>query len=151
MIGTLLLVEDGEDDVLFMRRAFTKVGIANPLQVVGDGQEALDYLAGNGRFHDRCEYPLPSLVLLDLKLPQIPGMEVLKWIRASDRFEPLPVIVLTSSREGRDIDEAYRTGTNAYLVKPNNAEKLVEIVQSLREFWLKLNQAPCIKCEQAAA
>jgi len=144
MGDTLLLVEDAEDDVLFMKRALKKAGITNPLQVVGDGQEAIDYLAGKGRFAERRQHPLPLLVLLDLKLPQVPGLDVLKWIREHDRLEPLPVIVLTSSRESQDIDEAYRRGANAYLVKPNNSDQLLEMVKGLEEFWLKLNQPPLI-------
>jgi CheY-like chemotaxis protein len=144
MTETLLLVEDAEDDVLFMKRALKRAGIANPLQVVGDGQEALDYLAGRGRFGDRLQSPVPFLVLLDLKLPQVPGLEVLKWIRGQDKLEPLPVIILTSSREAQDVDQAYRRGANAYLVKPNNFDQLLAMVKGLEEFWLKLNQPPAV-------
>src|SRR5687767_804732 len=108
MARNLLLVEDNEDDVFFMRQALQRAGIRNPMQVVEDGQSAIDYFTGQGRFANREEFPLPFLVLLDLRLPSMPGLDVLKWIREQPEFETVIVVVLTSSKEDRDIDRAYR-------------------------------------------
>src|SRR5688572_11336740 len=120
---TILLVEDNEDDSFFMQQAKTKAGIQNPMQVVDDGQKALDYLRGVGKYSDRQQYPLPFLLLLDLKLPLVPGLRVLSWLREQPEFETMLVVILTSSKEDRDIDRAYRLGANSYLVKPPNANK----------------------------
>jgi CheY-like chemotaxis protein len=136
--GTILLVEDNPDDVFFMQRAFKSLEIVNPLQVALDGQEAVDYLAGSGGFVDREKFPLPCLVLLDLKLPKKTGHEVLKWIR-DNGHATLIVVALTTSREPRDIAEAYRLGANAYLVKPTNPTELTKLVATLRDFWIRLN------------
>ncbi|MBI2949500.1 MAG: response regulator, partial [Verrucomicrobia bacterium] len=114
----LLLVEDSEDDVFLMRRALKEADVINPLLVVEDGQEALDYLGGTGKYRDRTEYPLPAVVFLDLKLPYKSGHEVLKWIRQQKEFEALVVIVLTSSNEPYDLSKSYALGANSYLVKP---------------------------------
>src|SRR6476620_1948906 len=118
----VLLVEDNEDDVFFMQRAFKIAGIANPLMVTEDGQQALDYLAGRGKFSDRARFPLPCMVLLDLQLPLVQGVDVLKWIRSQFEFQTLLVIVFTSSRVDRDIEAAYRCGANSFLVKPPTEE-----------------------------
>lgn len=142
MTKTILLVEDNEDDVFFMREACRKAAITNPMQCVEDGQQALDYLQGSGKYADRVKYPLPFLVLLDLKLPLVPGLDVLDWIRNHPPFETMLVVVLTSSREDRDVDTAYRIGANSYLVKPPTAEKLHELVKSLGEYWLRHNEPP---------
>lgn len=138
--GPILLIEDNEDDVFFMRRAFKSAGIENQLLVVMDGQQAIDYLGGKEEFCDRTRFPLPVLVLLDLKLPHKSGHEVLSWIREQPDFETLIVIVLTTSRETSDIEKAYRLGANAYLVKPPGAPELIEIVTSLKQFWLRHNE-----------
>jgi CheY-like chemotaxis protein len=138
--GAILLVEDNEDDIFFMKRAMKSAAVENQLQVVTDGQQAIDYLQGAGKFSDRTQFPLPILVLLDLKLPHKSGHEVLRWIRDQSKFETLVVIVLTTSRETSDIEEAYRLGANAYLVKPPGAPELIEIVKSLKQFWLTHNE-----------
>lgn len=138
--GTILLVEDNEDDVFFMKRAIKSAAIENAVQVVNDGQQAIDYLDGNEKFSDRAIFPLPVLVLLDLKLPHKSGHEVLSWIREQPEFETLVVIVLTTSREVSDIEKAYRLGANAYLVKPPGAPELIEIVSALKQFWLRHNE-----------
>jgi CheY-like chemotaxis protein len=138
-VKTLLLVEDDENDIFFMSRALKVAGITHPLQVVQDGQSALDYLLGAGSYSDRQKFPLPSLVLLDLQLPFLTGFEVLHRIRTHQDLQTLNVAILTSSSEEKDIDRAYRAGANAYLVKPGDAEKLLELVRSVDHFWLKLN------------
>lgn len=138
--GAILLVEDNEDDIFFMKRALKSAGVENPLQVATDGQQAIEYLQGEGKFSDRTEFPLPILVLLDLKLPYKNGHEVLRWIREQIEFEALVVIVLTTSRETSDIEKAYRIGANSYLVKPPGAPELVAIVNAFKQFWLTHNQ-----------
>jgi CheY-like chemotaxis protein len=142
MLKTILLVEDNEDDQFFMKQAQQKAGIQNPMHIVHDGQQALDYLKGAGEYGDRQKYPLPFLVLLDLKLPLVSGLEVLEWIRSQPALETIIIVFLTSSREDRDIDRAYRLGANSYLVKPATAAKLEEMVKSLGEYWLRYNEPP---------
>jgi CheY-like chemotaxis protein len=139
---TILLVEDNDDDVFFMQQATKRAGIENPLQHVGDGQKALDYLSGTGQYGDRDKYPLPFLIILDLKLPLVRGLEVLQWIRERPEFEMIIVVVLTSSRETRDIDAAYRLGANSYLVKPTNVQRLLEMVKGIADYWIKFNESP---------
>ncbi|MDB6123719.1 MAG: two-component system response regulator [Pedosphaera sp.] len=139
---TILLVEDNEDDVFFMEQAKGRAGIQNPMQVAHNGQEAIDYLQGAGKYTDRSQFPLPFLILLDLKLPLVMGLDVLKWIRERPEFETVLVVVLTSSREDRDIDTAYRIGANSYLVKPPTAQKLTELVKCLGDYWIRQNEPP---------
>ncbi|MDB6125456.1 MAG: two-component system response regulator [Pedosphaera sp.] len=135
----LLLVEDDEDQAFFMQRALQKGGIPNSLQVVNDGEKAVQYLAGKGDYENRTQHPLPCLVLLDLKLPRRTGHEVLHWIRSHPTLFGLPVIVLTTSNLIKDIELAYRLGANSYLIKPMNGEDLDKLVEHLSGFWLKFN------------
>ena len=139
---TILLVEDKSNDVLLIRRALAKLNIANPLHVLGDGDEAVAYLAGHGSFSDRERCPLPGVVLLDLKLPRRSGLEVLQWVRQQPGLKRLPVVVLTSSRETRDINRAYDLGANSYLVKPVEFGPLLEMMKNFGPYWLALNQKP---------
>ena len=150
MSKTILLVEDEENDVFFMKYAFKEVGILNPLQVAQDGQEAIDYLSGRGEYADRARFPLPCLTLLDLKLPRVMGLEVLKWVRAQPGLKTLLVIILTSSRLRPDIERAYELGANAYLVKPSSPPKLREIATGIKQLWLELNHGPPRGREPAA-
>lgn len=138
---TVLLVEDNLDDVLLTRRAFRKAGIPSALQVASDGDEAVAYLAGEGAFADRQAHPLPALMLLDWKLPRRSGREVLQWVRGQGRFATLPVVVLTSSREQEDIEQAYSAGANSYIQKPVLFEKLAELSERLHTYWLLTNVA----------
>jgi CheY-like chemotaxis protein len=140
-IKPILYVEDEEDDAFFVKRAFDQAGIVNPLIVVSDGQEAIDYCAGSGRYKNRDEYPLPCLVLLDLNIPKKSGLEVLKWIRTQPSVSTLPVLVITSSSQHSDIHRAYLQGANAYLVKPSKSNELVEMVKAIKDFWLIQNRA----------
>ena len=136
----LLLVEDNEDDVFLMQRALKAARVVNPLFVVEDGQEAVDFLGGTGKFADRERYPLPSVVFLDLKLPFLSGHDVLAWIRRQKALESLVVIVLTSSNEASDLSRCYSLGANSYLVKPPTPEQLEELAKAFKWYWLEYNE-----------
>jgi CheY-like chemotaxis protein len=144
MTRAILLVEDDENDVLVMTMALKKVGLTGPIRVAGDGREAQDYLSGAGKFADRDEYPLPYVVLLDLKLPRVPGLEVLKWLRERPEFDPTIVLVLTSSPMPEDIERAYHLRANAYLVKPAGLEKLFLMAQAIKDFWFVQNHPAAV-------
>lgn len=137
-----LLVEDNENDVLLIRRAFLKGNILNPMHVTRSGEEALAYLKGEGPYANRLEYPVPELVLLDLKMPGMDGFAVLRWIRAQPSLKALRVVVLTSSSHIKDVNLAYQEGANSFLVKPVDFERFVEISQALAGYWLWMNEAP---------
>ena len=139
---TILQVEDDPNDVFFLKHAMAKAGVANPIQIVNDGREAIDYLKGVRKYADREQFPLPSLVLLDLKLPKLSGLDVLKWIRQQPAIQTLPVTILSSSNRPEDLRTAYARGANSYLVKPPNTDGLVEMVVSVKDFWLDPNQLP---------
>jgi CheY-like chemotaxis protein len=132
----ILLVEDNPDDEALMLRAFQRSKLANRIEVVRDGAEALDYLLGPG------SSPRPTLVILDLKLPKVDGLEVLRRVRASELTRTLPVVVLTSSREEQDLVESYRLGANSYVRKPVDFVQFAEAVQTLGLYWLVVNEAP---------
>src|SRR5437870_2587207 len=136
----ILLVEDNEDDVFLMERALQGADVINPLYVVEDGQEALDYLAGAGKFSDRASYPVPAIVFLDLKLPLKSGHEVLAWIRQQKQFETIVVVVLTSSNEPSDLSRSYKLGANSYLVKPPSPEQLEDLAKAFKWYWLEYNR-----------
>lgn len=138
----ILLVEDDPNDVFFLRYAFEVAGITNPLTVATDGQQAIDYLAGVRQYADRVRYPLPCLALLDLKLPVRMGFDVLRWIRDESNLRNLPVLVLTSSSDPRDIEEAYRLGACCYLVKPLSVQERLKLARNLKEYWLGVNRFP---------
>lgn len=132
---TILQVEDDPNDVFLLQHAMTQAGVENPIQVVTDGQQAIDYLKGDGKFANRERYPLPCLVLLDLKLPHVMGLNVLKWIRQQPG-PALVVVMLSASGEDTDIAAAYRLGANAFLTKPSTAGKLEEMAKAIKDFWL---------------
>jgi CheY-like chemotaxis protein len=138
----ILQIEDEENDILFLQMAAEKAGIVKPIQVARNGREAIDYLSGTGKFADRGQFPLPCVVLLDLKLPQVPGFEVLKFIRSHPRLRTLVVIVLSSSDQDADIENAYLLGANSYLVKPANPGDLVTALNLIKAYWLRLNRMP---------
>lgn len=140
--AVILLVEDREDDVLLVRKAFEQGGIQNPLFVVRGGEEAISYLAGVGKYQSRSEYPLPDLVLLDLKMPGTDGFEVLRWIKQQPQLRNLRVIVLTSADELRDVNNAYDLGANSFMVKPSDFENTVEMAKTLTKYWLRMSKAP---------
>lgn len=134
--STILLVEDNPDDVFFMGRAMKSAEVTNRMEVAETGEEAVAYLRGDGDFGDRGKHPLPCLILLDLKLPGKTGLEVLEWLRGQEDFNSVIVIVLTTSREPRDISEAYRLHANAYLVKPTSPSQLHTMMKAVKEFWI---------------
>lgn len=140
--GTILLVEDSDDDITLTQRAFRKAAIHNPLHVVTDGEQALDYLFARGAYADRAAEDPPCLVLLDLQLPRLNGLEVLRAIRADPVTALLPVVILTSSREEQDLVEGYRLGANSYIRKPVDLEQFQEAVAQLGLYWLVVNEPP---------
>ena len=138
----VLLVEDEENDILFVQRAFKHAGILNPLEITRNGDEAVAYLQGAGKFADRTKFPLPVFVLLDLKMPRRSGLEVLAWAKEQTGLKRIPIVVLTSSKNDADVNRAYELGANSYLVKPVSFEGLIELVKSLQLYWLVLNERP---------
>jgi CheY-like chemotaxis protein len=140
-LGPILYAEDEENDVFFLKRAFQQAELCHPLVIATDGQEAINYCAGRGRYSNRAEFPQPCLVLLDLNMPKKSGLEVLQWIRQEPSVCTLPVIVLTSSLQNADIHRAYVHGANAYLAKPSRPEEMVVMVKTIKDFWITQNQA----------
>lgn len=140
--GVVLLVEDNEDDVALTLRAFKKSHLSNPVVVASDGAEAVDYLFGTGKYAGREVEDLPAVVLLDLKLPKIGGLEVLERIRADPRTSLLPVVILTSSREESDVVNGYRLRANSYIRKPVDFVQFADAVKQLGLYWLLLNEPP---------
>jgi CheY-like chemotaxis protein len=142
MIGeaTVLLAEDDPDDILLTQIAFEKARLANPLQVVRDGEETIDYLKGAGKFADRLQFPLPILLLLDLKMPKANGFQVLEWLRQQAGFARLPVAIMTASDHDPHISRAYQLGADSYLRKPPDATALLALVQRLHAYWLIVNE-----------
>lgn len=138
----ILLIEDNEEDELLTLRAFKKNNIANELVVVRDGAEALDFLFIRGKYNDRNPRKQPQLILLDLKLPKISGLDVLKEIRSNPQTQLLPVVILTSSSQEMDILNGYKNGANAFIRKPVNFEQFCEAIKSLGLFWLIMNKTP---------
>lgn len=136
----ILLVEDNPNDAEMALRALKKNRLANNVLVVGDGEEALDFLYGRGKFKDRQINNRPKIILLDLKLPKVDGKEVLRVIKSDPEKKIIPVIVLTSSREEKDIVESYQLGVNSYIVKPVDFDKFLESVKELGLYWLLINQ-----------
>jgi len=138
----ILIVEDREDDILLIQKAFQRAKIATARQIVRDGGEAIAYLSGAGKYSQRDQYPLPWLVLLDLKMPRVDGFEVLKWIRSQPGFKSLIVVVLTSSEEMRDVNDAYHFGANSFLIKPQDFENAINLADLINAYWLQHNRSP---------
>ena len=136
---TILLVEDNLDDVELTLRAFKKNNIKNEVTVVNDGVEAMDYLLGKGKYSDRDLSIMPTIILLDLKLPRIDGLEVLRRLRENELTKFLPVVILTSSKEDQDLKNGYRLGVNSYVRKPVDFNQFAEAVSHLGLYWLLLN------------
>jgi CheY-like chemotaxis protein len=133
----LLLIEDNPMDVDLTLRAFKRGQLTNPIEIARDGQEALDWIP-----RWQAGEPLPAVILLDLKLPKVDGLAVLKEIRSHEQFDKIPIIALTSSTENRDIEEAYRLGINSYIVKPVEFDKFIEVATQIKLYWMLLNEAP---------
>jgi two-component system, response regulator len=138
--GDILLVEDNPNDAELTLRALKKAHVANEIHVVRDGAEALEFLFGEGAYAGRAESALPRVVLLDLKLPKVDGLEVLRRLKSEDRTRKIPVVVLTSSREESDLVASYHLGANSYIVKPVDSEKFFEAVHEIGLYWLLLNE-----------
>lgn len=141
-VQTILLVEDDPNEIFLAQRAFNKANIDVSLQVISDGDSAIAYLDGTGEYADRELYPLPKLILLDLKLPCRSGHEILAWVRQNPRLKLLPVVIFTSSRESADVNLAYELGANSYLVKPHGLKALTKMVETLSLYWLVDNEPP---------
>ncbi|MFN7140838.1 MAG: response regulator [Limisphaerales bacterium] len=137
----VLLAEDSEDDVLMFKRALGRCGIVYTLYVASDGREAIDYLRGEGKFADRGVYPFPTLLILDIKMPRLSGMDVLQWLHDHEECSVIPTIVLSSSALSADIKKAYRLAANAYFTKPNSPEELCDMVKLILSYW-KLAHVP---------
>jgi CheY-like chemotaxis protein len=137
-----LLIEDDTNDAILLRRAFAKARVLNPLQIVYSAEEAMDYLKAVGKYGNRQEYPLPGLILLDLKLPGMSGHDFLRWLRSDPELRALRVVVLSSSDAIWDVNEAYRAGANSFLIKPADFEKFVEISQALNGYWVWIDKSP---------
>jgi CheY-like chemotaxis protein len=140
----ILLAEDNENDIVLIQESFKRGNLSNPLHVVRDGEEAIAYLMGEGKYSNRSEYPLPDLLLLDLKMPRMDGFEVLRWIRRQPELKALRVVVLTSSDHIRDMNQAYQLGANSFLVKPMDFDNFAETIKALKDYWLCLSKAPRI-------
>lgn len=142
VLPTILLVEDEASDAALLRRGFDQAGVLNPITHLKTGDEALAYLAGVDEYADRVKFPLPALILLDLKLPGMTGLQVLQWMRTQREIKRIPVVVLTTSDDTATINAAYDTGANSYLIKPGDRAHIVELVDTLQRYWIDLNQAP---------
>jgi CheY-like chemotaxis protein len=143
--SVILLVEDRGDDILLVQRAFARAKVVNPLFVVRSGEEAITYLQGEGKYSNRAEYPLPDLLLLDLKMPGLDGFDVLKWVRSQPAFKALRVVVLTSSEEVYDVDKAYNLGANSFLVKPSSFDNYVEVLRAMNGYWMWISKSPRVE------
>jgi CheY-like chemotaxis protein len=141
---TILLVEDSEDDVFFFNRALRQVDPLRSVRVVINGLQVMDYLSGSGIYKNRKFFPLPSLVILDLKLPCLNGLEALQWIRSQEQFKSLPVIMLTSSNDTQDINRAYGLGVNSYFVKPTDPLKFAEMLRNIHQYWFEFGEFPTL-------
>ena len=132
---TILLVEDDENDAMLVQMAFKKNNILNPVQWAKDGLEAISYLNGEGSFADRRLYPFPEVLILDLKMPRMTGLELLAWLRDHTEYRVIPTIILTSSQLDTDIEKAYGLGANTYMIKPASLEDLAKMVKAVHDYW----------------
>jgi CheY-like chemotaxis protein len=142
MSDTILIAEDNEDDVELIRRAFEQCKVSVDLKFVADGESAISYVAGEGIYADRSRYPFPILMLLDLKLPRKSGLEVLEWMKRTSQLKRLPIVMLTSSQEEKQVNRAYDLGVNSYLTKPVEFTDLRDIVDKLHLYWVLKNVPP---------
>jgi len=137
---TILVVEDNDDDQFLLREAWTKAGVANPLAFVDDGEQACAYLSGEGQYADRAAFPLPALLLLDIKLPGKSGFEILAWLREQERLKTIPVIMLTASTWPEEVVKASRLGANSFVIKPSAAQELTDFAAAVKSYWLRFNE-----------
>jgi len=140
----ILLADDSAEDTFIIRQAFERAHVPNPLHAVSSGDEAISYLKAEGRYANREEYPLPDLFLLDLKMPGLDGFDVLRWIRRQPGLGSMRVVVLTSSDQLHDVNQAYQLGANSFMVKPADFDNFIELGKSLQNYWLRHSEAPQI-------
>lgn len=138
---TILLVDDSENDILLTRMAFKRAGFNSALQEVRNGEQAIAYLKGDGVYSDRNQYPMPSIMLMDLNMPMKNGFDVLGWVRERPAFKRLSIVILTASMRPEDVERAFSLGANSYLVKPSDIAALGEMVRCLRD-WIQINHFP---------
>ena len=147
---TLLIVEDSEDDIFFVQRIFQQIGARCDLQFARDGIEAIDYLSGKGRFSDRGAYPLPTVILMDLKMPRMNGFEVLEWMQKQPEIKLIPTVVVTSSTLQEDVTRAYRLGANAVMNKPVDKDSLTQMLKTFHVYWTDYVELPEVKAAAVA-
>ena len=140
--AVVLLVEDREDDILLIQKAFAQAALSNAVHIVRDGEQAIQYINGDGAYADRATFPLPQIMLLDLKLPRVDGFEVLRWLRAQPELDHIIVLVLTLSNDIRDVTRAYKLGANSFMVKPTDFQDVTGMISLLKGYWLLGNKVP---------
>ena len=147
---TLLIVEDNEDDIFFVERIFKQIGARCELRFARDGFEAIEYLSGHGAFKDRAKYPMPTIILMDLKMPRRNGFEVLEWMHNQPEIKLIPTIVVTSSTLQEDVTRAYRLGANAVMNKPVDKDSLLQMLKSFHIYWTDFVEMPEVKASTVA-
>jgi len=147
---TLLIVEDNEDDIFFVERIFKQIGARCELRFTRDGIEAIEYLSGQGAFKDRAKYPMPTIILMDLKMPRRNGFEVLEWMHNQPEIKLIPTIVVTSSTLQEDVTRAYRLGANAVMNKPVDKDSLLQMLKSFHIYWTDFVEMPEVKASTVA-
>jgi CheY-like chemotaxis protein len=147
---TVLLVEDDLNDIFLVKRAFKRADIRNPLQVVTDGEEAMHYLRGDGKYANRDVYAMPRLVVMDIKMPRKTGFEVLEWLKGDATLKRIPVVIVSSSDQPQDINKAYELGANAYMIKPMDFRSVEHLFQSITHYWGLECAKPEVQEEQHA-
>ena len=140
----ILVAEDDPNDVALLRRALAKTGLTGAVRFVSDGREAIEYLEGHGRYADRGEFPFPHVIITDLKMPRLNGLELLEWLSSHPECHIIPTILLSGSALDEDIVTAYKLGANTYFAKPTNAHDLIALVQSLKDYWSR-SQVPVVE------
>ena len=140
--AVIMVVDDRDDDLVLIRRAFERAHVLNPIVGISSGDEAILYLKGDGKYANRREFPLPELVLLDLKMPKTDGFEVLEWIRSQRGLSSIRVVVLTSSDQIKDVNRAYELGANSFITKPITPQQFTELANALSGYWLWVSRAP---------
>jgi CheY-like chemotaxis protein len=141
-LRNILHVEDDDNDIFLLQYAFEHVGIADPVHIVRDGQEAIEYLSGHGRFANRKAFPLPALIIMDLKMPRKSGLDALRWLGKQPTLRNVPVLMLSSSAQPEDITRAYEAGANAFVVKPSTNAERTRLATAIKHFWLDFNEPP---------
>lgn len=134
---TILIAEDNEDDAYFLKRGLRKIGLHNPVHILTDGGEVMDYLKAEGKFEDRAQYPFPSVIFTDVKMPRVNGFELLAWLQEHPDCKVIPTMVFSSSGQAEDVERAYQLGANAYFIKPSSMEELEDLLRHAYEFWAR--------------